>query len=361
MKVAGLGEEKGADVQFDLTRVVHGLAFDSIVDGEEKSEAAFTNACRVMHCALQYAWLWLVIKPVERALVLSNRDMCSALRHQYGLSPLPTTWHCKCGDRVSAGHFHRCNRVHGPSTFARHESIVSALATTAQVHALLHVATNPQVTYTGRVAEREREANAMHNRQCESESARKRVVPDAVFCGAELSLATDVSVLYGEAPSHMSSNYDSEGLERVTAIRKKMKSAIASREKAKTNLYADSCAQYDWLFKPFVMESHGFMSAGASDVIDKLAEYASDQYMMPAPSFSGYLRRRVAIALQRGNANLDQSAVLASRGAFGAALANGLVTVSTDSFFARARAKASAEAARSSQKASARKKRRTHY
>ena len=349
---------KGAAVQFDLTRVVHGLAFDEIVDGEDKSEEEFTNASRVLHCAMPNAWLWLVIKPVERALVLSDRDMCSDLRHQYGLSPLPTTWRCKCGDSVAAGHFHRCKRVHGPSTFARHESIVHALATTAQVHAQLHVATNPTVTYSGRVEEREREAKRMRDRECE----RKRVVPDLLFCGADLDLATDVTVLYGESPSYLSTQIESQGLKRVPAIRKKMKTAIEARERLKTNLYADSCKAYNWLFKPFVMESHGYMSADANAMIDKLAEYASDQYLAPAPSFAGYLRRRVAIALQRGNANLDQTAMRATRNSFGAALAMGFVTAPADSdqFFARARAKANASAAHSQKKASARKKRRAH-
>ena len=95
-----------------------------------------------------------------------------------------------------------------------------------------------------------------------------------------------------------------------------------------------------------MVESHGFVGKGATKVLDEVAKYASDNYSVQRAELAGYLRRRVAIALQRGNGLLDRTAVRASRNSYGAALAMGMVSVSSDSaFITRSRAKASARSA----------------
>ncbi len=56
---------------------------------------------------LQQRWLWLLVCPLERCLVLSDQEMCAALRHQYGLPPKAgAPWYCRCGGRVAHGHLH---------------------------------------------------------------------------------------------------------------------------------------------------------------------------------------------------------------------------------------------------------------
>jgi hypothetical protein len=70
--------------------------------------------------------------------VLSDQEMCAALRHQYGLPPeAGASWHCRCGGRVAHGHLHTCNRVAGPATYARHEMIVSELCAAARAGRVL--------------------------------------------------------------------------------------------------------------------------------------------------------------------------------------------------------------------------------
>ena len=78
-------------------------------------------------------------------------------------------------------------------------------------------------------------------------------------------------------------------------------------------------------FKPFVVESHGFIAPAACSVISDLASYASDVLHFSSAEMAGYLKRRVAIAIQRGNAALDRTGIQSSRNSFGAALALGMV------------------------------------
>ena len=77
-------------------------------------------------------------------------------------------------------------------------------------------------------------------------------------------------------------------------------------------------------FKPFVMESHGALGESAEEVLNRLTTYGVDVLGCEKAELLGYLHRRVAIALQRGNARLDRMAVSKSRNSFGAAVARGL-------------------------------------
>lgn len=286
-------------LQQRLTVVMDGLLLDELLDA---SDAA--NGARLRHCAMPHAWLWLLVCPLERCLVLSNREMSAALRHQYGLPPVAdATWHCKCGCRAGAGHFHACKRVQGPATLARHEAIVTSLANAATAPLGMWVTRQPVMSFAERA----------------EASARKRVVPDILFSGAELSLATDVSVLYGEADSQL------QVQEPVVHAKKRLVSHCAEREKAKHSKYQDTCKAMHSEFKPFVVESHGFLAPSAQAVLNDLAQYAQDVLGLRAVEMAGYLKRRVAIAIQRGNAALDRTALFNSRDSYGAAVAMGMV------------------------------------
>jgi hypothetical protein len=286
-------------LQHRLCAVLDGLLSDALL-----SRCSPSDGARLRHCAMPHAWLWLLVCPLERCLVLSNREMSAALRHQYGLPPVAdATWHCKCGCRAGAGHFHACKRVQGPATLARHEAIVTSLANAATAPLGMWVTRQPVMSFAERA----------------EASARKRVVPDILFSGAELSLATDVSVLYGEADSQL------QVQEPVVHAKKRLVSHCAEREKAKHSKYQDTCKAMHSEFKPFVVESHGFLAPSAQAVLNDLAQYAQDVLGLRAVEMAGYLKRRVAIAIQRGNAALDRTALFNSRDSYGAAVAMGMV------------------------------------
>ena len=143
------------------------------------------------------------------------------------------------------------------------------------------------------------------------------LVPDVCLDGAALSIALDVSVCYAEADSYLPK-------ERGQAAAKWL-DVLARRAVLKSKKYSASCAKQGIYFVPFVMDSHGALHSSAVSVIDRLAEYGACVVGCQEQEFAGYLRRRVAIALQRGNARLDRLAVTKSRNSYGAAVARGLV------------------------------------
>ena len=301
-------EEDGSaakEVQRRVTGVLHGLLLDELI-----ADSPLSSAARVTNCSLRNAWRWLLVCPVERCFVLTDTEMRSALRHQYGLGAVGDgLYYCKCGASMEAGHPHVCNRVSGPSTFARHEAVVSELSAAAEAHAQLSVARQPAMAFVDRVAA--------------GEAAKKssRVVPDILFDGPAFTCATDVSVVYGEAKSHLPS--------ALKGVRKQAMKECKAREGVKHQKYAQSCKAMGASFVPFVVESHGYLGNEAVKLINSLAHHASEVMGVEEKELAGYLQRRVAVAVQRGNAWLDRTAMQRSRNSFGAAVAMGMVSASS--------------------------------
>jgi hypothetical protein len=148
---------------------------------------------------------------------------------------------------------------------------------------------------------------------------KERVIPDIVFDGADLSLATDVSVVYGEAPSYVAAQEAKAGVE----ARERLLALIKGREKEKRNTYVEVCKQQYMSFEPFVVESHGFLGEAVGKVVDVLAKYGGEVLGVSVSEARGYLMRRTAVAIQRGNASLDRIGVQKSRGSFEAMVAMG--------------------------------------
>jgi hypothetical protein len=164
-------------------------------------------------------------------------------------------------------------------------------------------------------------------------SSSKRSSPSRVMRASfpGLKLATDVSVVYGEADSRLVAATRRAAVQasEAAAARKRgvraeqpqgervaaaLSKALDDRAKAKGNLYDADCKAVGYDFSAFVMESHGFMHASANAMIRRLAAAPCD--LNPAVNFNSlcsYMQRRVAIALQRGNAVLDREAMRLSR------------------------------------------------
>jgi len=302
-------EEKssGRNVQHKLTTVVEAGRYEALVH----RVGVAGGGARIVQCSKPGAGLWKVVRPLEPALTMSEAVTKCALRHQYGVSRIGAAgdvWYCKCGDVMTAGHAHACNRVSGPATFERHESIITELCAVAEAYVHVRCAREPRLPYAERAAARD------------LRKARGVVVPDILFDGADLSLATDVSVVYAGAASYLPS--EEKGVRGAAAAVDK---ALAERARDKRRLYVESCKAMDAEFEPFVVESHGFMHSSASKVVARLARHCAEVVGGRETEMRGYITRRVAVALQRGNAMLERTARQASRGSYGAAVARGMV------------------------------------
>jgi len=251
------------------------------------------------------------VRPMERILTLRDWEVQSMKRHQYGLLPIIAAgreWYCKCGHRVETGHNHTCNRIRGPATFHRHQCVVRALVDIGTFDCGLQCVETPRV-YA----------------DVKDHSDDDYIVPDIVFTGFDFNLAIDVSGVYGESSSNLPKElrYDMPDSE----LRGK---AVINREKSKRRHYSDLPRNGECDFLPFVFESHGGLGNDAAEVISRLATYASERNGCTVPEMNGYFKRIIAVAIQRGNAGLDQIARQKQAGSFGAAVARGFAVAARD-------------------------------
>ena len=146
------------------------------------------------------------------------------------------------------------------------------------------------------------------------------IVPDVVFRGAGFQLAIDVSFVYSESPARVADVLPwKHGKEALAVIQK----AMTERARRKVSKYGASCARDGLLFDAFVCDSHGGLDASAERVVSSLVKYGADVLGASERELRSYCNRRVAMAIQRGNARLDQCAVAKSRNGYGAAVALG--------------------------------------
>ncbi len=127
------------------------------------------------------------------------------------------------------------------------------------------------------------------------------------------------TVLFGAADSKL------DVKDPVPKASKRLRKQCAARETQKQRKYEERRRPLGAKFTPFVVESHGFMLRSAVDVLDQLAMHGGQVLGCNAYELSGYLKRRVAIAIQRGNAVLDRAGLQLSRNSYGAAVASGMV------------------------------------
>jgi hypothetical protein len=110
-------------------------------------------------------------------------------------------------------------------------------------------------------------------------------------------------------------------------LRSRTTSNADARAKAKDGKYVKSMEGVGVQFASFVVESHGWLHSSASDVLRALAFNAKEVFGVRAGDVLGYLKRRVAVAVQRGNCMLEAYARQRSRNTFGAVAAAGLFHV----------------------------------
>jgi hypothetical protein len=211
-----------------------------------------------------------------------------------------------CGENVGARHNHTCNRVMGPATMQRHESVGQTVAQMLKDDLKLDVIHIPR-TYV---------------KDGEDE---KYLIPDIIIHDPTRTFkaAVDFSGVYGEAKTNMPKG--SIANKSVSELRST--AAVERRENRKEVHYRMLERVADMKVVPFVFESHGGLGKCAEDFIDLIAQYGEDEVDgVRFADFKGYMKRRVAIAIQRGNALLDQRAASSQANAMGARIARGIVS-----------------------------------
>ena len=174
------------------------------------------------------------------------------------------------------------------------------------------------------------------------EERKQRVIPDLLMEGVGFALAVDVTGVYGESTSYVSEWFDrddwaerkgtSDGNISVSGSSGrrrrqdgKLLNVFSQREAKKVKTYEAECERRGWKFEPFVFESHGHLTASAERVVKMLAKQGEETTGTLRVDNLNYIKRRVAIAIQRGNAALNVRARNASWGTYGAAVGMGYV------------------------------------
>jgi hypothetical protein len=152
----------------------------------------------------------------------------------------------------------------------------------------------------------------------------KYLIPDLIIhdSTSTFKAAVDVSGVYGEAKTNvLNGSIVNKSVDELRST-----AAVEKRESRKEVHYRMLERVADMKVVPFVFESHGGLGKCAEEFIDLVAQYGNDEVDgVQFADFKGYLKRRVAIAIQRGNALLDQRAACSQAKALGAKIARGIV------------------------------------
>lgn len=240
--------------------------------------------------------------------MLTNTEMVSALRHMFGLNVKVNgqSVYCKCGQSLVAGHSHTCRSVIGPATTARHNVVASELCRLARLCCLVDANVRPR--FRG-IDER-------------TGQPRDYELDVAIYGVNGFNLGIDVSFIYGESESYLPKRFD-DGMSAAKACRELADGECKSRDRKKVALYGRVCADNEIDFRSFVMESHGYCDGSVTEVLEAMAKYATYVVGSDYAATLGYMKRCIAIAIQRGNARLDREAMDRSHNSYGSAVACG--------------------------------------
>jgi hypothetical protein len=312
-------EDGAKRFQNELTKVVEIEARHRLLESADDA----CDAVRLANVSADGAPLFMSVRPLERCLMLSDEEWRAAKRLQYGVSSLPAAngevWICKCGKPADAGHNHHCNRVSGPATFTRHQHVLYALKRVAEQECALLVTVNPR-TWSDVLAGSEGPRGG--------EVKRVSLIPDLTVEGSNFIEAVDVSGVFGESPSYLPKfHHSGHSLEDLRTDNK-----VKERENRKVIHYS-KLKESGYRVTPFVFEAHGGLGRCADRFIERIAAYGAEANELGEAgrvSLEGYIRRVVAVAIQRGNGALDRVARSKQRNSWGSREARGLVSSRVD-------------------------------
>jgi hypothetical protein len=310
---AKAASKAAAQLQRKLTSAIEEAAFDRLI----ASAQSITDAVRAVNCSLNGATLFNHIRPLERALELKDFAWRSAIRHKYGLPPVYASNRvavCVCGQLIGTGHNHCCNRVLGPATTERHDMVVGCLEDMMREEFGFRVRRLPSEV-------RARVRNGDRS---------KFIIPDLVVTDERKGeqWAIDVTGLYGESDSYL----PKQAVGELTAdeLCGRAMDVLRARDKRK-DVHYDALKEIgEAEVIPFTFESHGGLSERAEQFITEITDYAANEGYLSNDSallLAGYMRRRISIAIQRGNASLDARASSSQRNSYAARASLGSLDV----------------------------------
>jgi hypothetical protein len=241
------------------------------------------------------ASMWLTALPENPHFLLNNAQFRLAVLHRLGLPPssrLPSSI-CLCaalsdreGDlKEDPQHFHTCILLRKSGCYDRHQHIVRALMDICQ-HAGIVTTTSIEPLHV--------------DCDCPSHSgaasASCSLVPDLLVFLADKKYMLDVSVTCPSAKSYRS------------AASKHVLSAAMKRAKEKNSKYSAACQKVGTVFVPFVLESYGAFHHKAEEFLQQISKQQYDN-STEQHEFLAYARRRIAFAIQKGNADIAQIGV----------------------------------------------------
>jgi hypothetical protein len=286
-------------VQNKLVSMVDEAQFNSLIADLDVKDVSNACACRVARCAAPGACAWLEVLPLEPVLSLSNGEFRSALRLMLGVSPSDDRLTCHCGAPLVGGHYQQCTEVRYT---VRHNRVVDEIASIGR--------------FVNMSVQREPSVKLRPPGDAECPAVQPDVVLGTIASAFSRRLAVDVAIVHPERKSVLKIAADRASMSlkgRISAMANELDQAVREEENVKRNskhkgvgLSASEVCDLNGLdFEPFVAETHGFLGDAATAVIGRVAEHAFNVMRFDRRLLNRYISRRIAIAIQRGNALLD--------------------------------------------------------
>jgi hypothetical protein len=229
-----------------------------------------SSKARLLSASQPSASTWLTTIPEENDLSLNDSQFCAAIRHRLAIPTQSKCCQCEPEARIinDSIHPHTCKLLKKEEINQRHECIVYTLrqlCDLANQHSSLHHRLN-------------------------YDNIDKNIRPDLYVYINGTAYMIDVSIVCPAASSHVYS-HNADEIPLSSAIH---------RGKEKVRKYRRLARQNHMKFVPFILESFGAVDKQARSFISLLAEQTNDPHQ-----FFAYCMRRLSIALQRGNSDIQ--------------------------------------------------------
>lgn len=230
---------------------------------------------RLNSCSAPGAGAWLTAMPTDRVFLMLDVSVRYAFRLRLGLPPsdaMPTN--CVCGTRLlgNTQHFLSCQQLKRSAMTTRHDHIVRCFASLARDSGAAVIV----------------EPNFGGER------------PDAEMIWSDKTQFVDVSV------THPGASY--------TATAQSPLGAASLRERVKKAKYDEWAQQHYGVFVPLVFESYGAMGDLARAFVGQLnTERLSQPEGQDLPDQTASMLQQLAVALQNGNARVQDEGLLRAR------------------------------------------------
>lgn len=239
---------------------------------KKTSEQPRYHSAASLSASYSAARLPLTTLPEEPQLCMTNSEVHAMVKHRIAaITPINAPLHCRCDSTKQirdTQHPHVCPLVRKNAVYTRHQFILRTLDACARLAGAI-TTTSPPINF-------QRTANEGN------------IIPDLFINTGTSKYMIDVSIIYPAADSH-------------SALASTAQCAAATkRENEKREKYDRIAIRNGFIFVPFVIESFGAIGKCADQLIKELANCTNDA------SNSSYFKRRLSIALQRGNALIAQ-------------------------------------------------------